>query len=69
MRRIFTALAIFTVASSLLALAEAKKPIKVAVLKTTTSAQSNESPVKTSEKPPKKHVAKEYLPMPHYGGY
>jgi hypothetical protein len=68
MRRIFTALAIFTIASSLLALAEAKKPIKVAVLKTG-PVQSNETQTKSDEKPKKRHVAKEYLPVRGFGGY
>jgi hypothetical protein len=60
-RRIFTAFAIFAIATSLLALAEAKKPIKVAVLKQKTQAAE---PVE-----PKKPHAKKYLPVHHMSDY
>ncbi len=58
LRRILTAFAVFGLAASLLAVAEAaKKPIKVAIVK--------------SEKKPKpdKPRVDEYLPVHHFGGY
>jgi hypothetical protein len=67
-RRILTALAVFAVAGSLLAVADAKKPPpKLAALDT--PAQPN-APVRENAQPVKeKPHANNYLPVHHFGGY
>jgi hypothetical protein len=66
MRRIVAAFAVFAVAGGLLAIAEAKKPIKVAVLH-----QQKETPAQQENPPPKKPKphAEKYLPVHDFGGY
>ena len=69
MRRIITAFAVFAVAAGLLAVSEAKKPIKVAVVRT----QQNEAnpPENEPAPPPRKEKprAKRYLPVHSFGDY
>jgi len=69
MRRILAAFAVFAVAGGLLAVAEAKKPIKVAVLhqqKDTPVAQQENAPPEKEKPKPRAH---KYMPVHEYGGY
>ena len=65
MQRILVAVVVFASAVSLLALAEAKKPTKVAVLKMPAQSQSSGAAPRTKEKP----RAKKYLPVADFGDY
>ena len=64
-RRIFSALAVFTVAAGILTAAEANKPKKVAVLDKPVAQQTNPP----EQAPPPKPRAPKYLPQRTFGGY
>ena len=68
-RRIVTAVVVFAVAAGLLAVADAKKPQKVALLDPPAATRTNEAnpapPAPKKEKP----RAKKYLPVSSFGDY
>ena len=65
MSRILLALFVFLVAAASLALAEAKKPPKVAVLDKPAAQQQSSGAARVKEKP----RAKKYLPVADFGDY
>jgi len=67
MRRILSAFAVFAIAGGLLAIAEAKKPVKVAVLHQPKEVAEENAPPPEKEKP--KPRAKKFLPVHDFGGY
>ena len=67
-RRILTALATFTVAAGLLAVAEAKKPTKVASLDEPVAQNAQAAKPQPKPEKPKPH-AKKYLPVANFGDY